>query len=62
VAYPAAVPEFDERLAGFQSATFKQLRLGQKQVLAAYAAHDLTTPDLAIEMPTGEGGRTCWPC
>jgi Rad3-related DNA helicase len=55
VVYPAAVPDFDERLAGFQSATFKELRPGQRQVLTAYATHYLTTPDVAIEMPTGEG-------
>ncbi|MCF6426170.1 DEAD/DEAH box helicase family protein, partial [Amycolatopsis tucumanensis] len=55
MAEPAAVPDFDERLAGFQSTTFKELRPGQRQVLAAYAAHHLTTPDVAIEMPTGEG-------
>ena len=55
MAYPAALPDFNERLAGFQSATFKQLRPGQRQVLTRYAAHYLTTPDVAIEMPTGEG-------
>ncbi|APU15225.1 DEAD/DEAH box helicase family protein [Actinoalloteichus fjordicus] len=55
MAEPAAVPDFDERLAGFQSTTFKELRPGQRQMLAAYAAHHLKTPDVAIEMPTGEG-------
>ena len=51
----AAVPDFDERLAVFTSATFKDLRPGQRQVLSAYAADHLDTTDLAIEMPTGEG-------
>lgn len=51
----AAGPDFDERLAAFQSATFKRLRPGQRLVLAAYSARHLLTPDLAIEMPTGEG-------
>jgi hypothetical protein len=50
-----AVPDFDERLAEFGSGRFRQLRPGQRQVLAAYAQHHLDTPDLAIEMPTGEG-------
>ena len=50
-----AVPDFDERLAGFQSTTFRELRPDQRQVLSAYAAHHLTTPDVAVEMPTGEG-------
>jgi len=50
----AAVPDFDARLEAFQSATFKQLRPGQRQVLSAYAADHLDTSDLAIEMPTGE--------
>jgi hypothetical protein len=51
----AAVPDFDQRLAAFESPTFAQLRPGQRQVLAAYAQNHLKTPDLAIEMPTGEG-------
>jgi hypothetical protein len=55
VAHPAAGPNFGERLAGFQSATFKELRPGQRLVLEAYSARHLQTPDLAIEMPTGEG-------
>jgi hypothetical protein len=55
VAHPGAEPDFDERLAAFQSSTFKELRLGQRAVLAAYAAHHVETPDVAIEMPTGEG-------
>lgn len=55
MAYPAAAPDFDERLAGFQSTTFKRLRPGQRQVLATYSGRHLTTSDLAIEMPTGEG-------
>ena len=55
VAHLAEVPDFDERLAAFQSATFRELRPGQRQVLAAYSARHLMTPDLAIEMPTGEG-------
>jgi superfamily II DNA or RNA helicase len=55
VADPEAASDFDERLARFQSTTFRQLRPGQKQVLTAYYAHHRTTRDLAIEMPTGEG-------
>lgn len=55
MASPAAVPDFDARLEAFESATFKQLRPGQRQVLSAYAANHLDTSDLAIEMPTGEG-------
>lgn len=51
----AAVPDFDARLEAFGSATFKELRPGQRQVLSAYAADHLDTSDLAIEMPTGEG-------
>jgi len=51
----AVVPDFDERLTEFQSATFTRLRPGQRQVLGAYAEHHLGTSDLAIEMPTGEG-------
>jgi len=51
----AAVPDFDGRLEVFESATFKELRPGQRQVLSAYAADHLDTSDLAIEMPTGEG-------
>ncbi|HUZ51388.1 MAG TPA: DEAD/DEAH box helicase family protein, partial [Streptosporangiaceae bacterium] len=48
-------PDFEERLAGFESATFKKLRSGQKLVLAKYAAEYVDASDLAIEMPTGEG-------
>ncbi|MHB1597069.1 MAG: DEAD/DEAH box helicase [Streptosporangiaceae bacterium] len=55
MARPAAGPDFDERLAAFQSATFRELRPGQRLVLQAYSARYLATPDLAIEMPTGEG-------
>jgi Type III restriction enzyme, res subunit len=51
----AAVPDFDVRLEAFDSAKFKELRPGQRQVLSAYAANHLDTSDLAIEMPTGEG-------
>lgn len=49
------VPDFGERLAAFASAAFPALRPGQKLVLEKYAARHLTTLDLAIEMPTGEG-------
>jgi Rad3-related DNA helicase len=55
VALLAAGPDFDERLAGFRSAMFRELRPGQRLVLEAYSANYLLTPDLAIEMPTGEG-------
>lgn len=51
----AAVPDFDARLQAFESAAFKELRPGQRQVLSAYAEDHLDTSDLAIEMPTGEG-------
>jgi len=50
-----ALPDFEARLEAFGSVTFKQLRPGQRQVLASYAADHLDTSDLAIEMPTGEG-------
>lgn len=49
------VPDFDDRLARFESATFTELRPGQRLVLREYANSHLDTPDLAIEMPTGEG-------
>jgi hypothetical protein len=51
----AAIPDFDARLGAFMSATFKELRPGQHQLLSAYAADHIDTTDLAIEMPTGEG-------
>jgi hypothetical protein len=44
----AAVPDFDERLAAFESSTFTELRAGQRQVLAAYAQRHFDTADLAI--------------
>jgi hypothetical protein len=50
-----STPDFAERLAGFGSSTFTELRPGQELVLTEYAAKHLTTSDLAIEMPTGEG-------
>lgn len=49
------MPDFDKRLADFQSSAFTKLRPGQKLVLEEYAATHQTTADLAIEMPTGEG-------
>ncbi|SEB29336.1 Type III restriction enzyme, res subunit [Rhodococcus pyridinivorans] len=52
---PDEALDFDERLAAFESTRFTELRPGQRQVLAAYAADHRDTPDLAIEMPTGEG-------
>jgi hypothetical protein len=51
----APQPDFNDLLASFESATFSELRPGQELVLDEYAAHHLTTADLAIEMPTGEG-------
>ena len=48
-------PDFDQRLAEFRSPTFTELRLGQKLILDEYATNHISTPDLAIEMPTGEG-------
>jgi hypothetical protein len=44
VADPTALPDFDDRLGQFKSATFTQLRPAQSQVLATYAALHLTTP------------------
>lgn len=53
---PEAVqPDFAQRLADFGSATFRELRPGQKLVLEEYAANCQAAEDLAIEMPTGEG-------
>lgn len=49
------VPDFANRLVALGSARFTELRPGQSQVLSAYAAEHLATPDLAIEMATGEG-------
>ncbi|OZD06448.1 hypothetical protein CH275_09500 [Rhodococcus sp. 06-235-1A] len=49
------VPDFANRLTALRSARFTELRPGQSQVLSAYAAEHLATPDLAIEMATGEG-------
>jgi len=51
----ASAPDFGQRLGTFGSTTFRSLRPGQRQVLEKYAAEHLATPDLAIEMPTGEG-------
>jgi hypothetical protein len=51
----AQKPDFAQRLADFESSTFTELRPGQKLVLEEYAANHMTTADLAIEMPTGEG-------
>jgi len=48
-------PDFEQRLAAFASPTFERLRPGQRLVLSKYGADHLDTPDLAIEMPTGEG-------
>lgn len=48
-------PDFEQRLADFQSSTFVKLRQSQKLVLEEYAATHRLTKDLAIEMPTGEG-------
>ena len=50
-----ALPDFAKRLAEFASEDFTELRPGQKLVLNAYATDHLDTPDLAIEMPTGDG-------
>ncbi|GAA4969527.1 DEAD/DEAH box helicase [Kineococcus glutinatus] len=47
--------DFGQRLATFGSSTFTSLRPGQKLVLDEYAANHLSTSDVAIEMPTGEG-------
>jgi hypothetical protein len=49
------VPDFDQRLAAFGSSAFSALRPGQQSVLLEYAASHLATPDVGIEMPTGEG-------
>ncbi len=52
---PSPTPDFAQRLAAFGSSTFETLRPGQDLVLAKYARDHLDTPDLAIDMPTGEG-------
>ncbi|WP_141214993.1 MULTISPECIES: DEAD/DEAH box helicase family protein [Nocardiaceae] len=49
------VPDFANRMTALGSARFIGLRPSQSQVLSAYAAEHLATPDLAIEMGTGEG-------
>ena len=51
----SSAPDFEQRLAAFESTTFEELRPGQKLVLSKYATEHLDTSDLAIEMPTGEG-------
>jgi hypothetical protein len=50
-----SAPDFEQRLAAFASTAFRVLRPGQQVVLSKYASDHLHTPDLAIEMPTGEG-------
>ena len=47
--------DFERRLLRYESAAFRSLREGQQCVLQEYAENHLTTSDLAIEMPTGEG-------
>lgn len=47
--------DFAHRLSRFGSQKFATLRDGQYLVLEEYAANHLQTPDLAIEMATGEG-------
>ena len=54
-------PDFEQRLATFESTTFKKLRPGQQLVLSKYVTEHLDGSDLAIETPTG-GGKRCWPC
>ncbi len=49
------VPDFRERLARFGSSAYRELRPAQIHVLDAYAHNHLSTPDLAIELPTGVG-------
>ncbi|MFF2606889.1 DEAD/DEAH box helicase family protein [Arthrobacter koreensis] len=47
--------DFEERLATFKSPVFESLRPSQKLVLDEFASTHLSSPDVAIEMPTGEG-------
>ena len=47
--------DFQERLLAFKSEAFSSFRPSQQRVLQEYAANHLSAPDLAIEMPTGEG-------
>lgn len=47
--------DFEERLANLGSSTFTQLRPSQRYVLQQYAESYRSTPDLAIELPTGAG-------
>jgi replicative superfamily II helicase len=51
----SSAPDFERRLAAFESTTFEELRPGQKLVLSKYATEHLDNSDLAIEMLTGEG-------
>ena len=49
------VPDFEVRLQSFASPTFPSLRDSQRLVLSSYARDHRGTPDLGIQMPTGEG-------
>lgn len=46
--------DFEERLAGFSSSRYQQLRPSQAQVLKGYVRH-IDVKDVAIELPTGFG-------
>jgi hypothetical protein len=47
--------DYSQFLLSFRSAKFQSLRGGQDHVLREYAAHYGSSPDVAIELPTGAG-------
>ncbi len=47
--------DFGARLGTHASLVYRRLRPAQEHVLSSYAAAHTTTPDLAIELPTGVG-------
>jgi hypothetical protein len=50
-----AVEDFERRLARFHSPVYAELREAQRHVLAAFAASHTSTPDIAVQLPTGVG-------
>jgi hypothetical protein len=50
-----AVPDYGQFLESFGSTKFRALWPVQSQVLAAYQAQHVSTPDIAIDLPTGSG-------
>jgi len=49
------VPDFAARLAAFGSEVYRTPRPAQAHVLDTYGREHISTPDVAIELPTGEG-------